>query len=105
MSGEEGIVDARDHIDDGVADAENVDTLPGHACSALNCASVAPSRSHLRWQGAALNSCQPMISAAFKALGDLLSPEFRSVLFKAVGLTLVLFIAVLVGGRSDHSRC
>jgi CysZ protein len=37
-----------------------------------------------------------MLSASFKALGDLLSPEFRSVLLKAVGLTLVLFIAVLV---------
>ena len=38
-----------------------------------------------------------MISAAFKALGDLLSPEFRSVLFKAIGMTLALFIAILVG--------
>jgi CysZ protein len=38
-----------------------------------------------------------MLKAAFKALGDLLSPEFRSVLFKALGLTLALFIAVLIG--------
>lgn len=38
-----------------------------------------------------------MVKAAFKALGDLLSPEFRSVLFKALGLTLALFIAVLIG--------
>ena len=38
-----------------------------------------------------------MISAAFKALGDLLSREFHSILFKAIGLTLALFIAVLVG--------
>jgi CysZ protein len=37
-----------------------------------------------------------MISAAFKALGDLLSSEFRSVLFKAVAMTLALFIAILV---------
>jgi CysZ protein len=37
-----------------------------------------------------------MLSASFKALGDLLSPEFSSVLLKAVGLTLVLFNAVLV---------
>jgi CysZ protein len=37
-----------------------------------------------------------MITASFKALGDLLSPEFHSVLLKAVGLTLVLFVAVLV---------
>jgi len=37
-----------------------------------------------------------MISAFFKALGDLLSPEFRSVLLKAIGLTLVLFIVLLV---------
>jgi len=37
-----------------------------------------------------------MISAFFKALGDLLSAEFRSVLFKAVGLTLALFVALLV---------
>jgi len=38
-----------------------------------------------------------MVKSAFKALGDLLSPEFRSVLFKALGLTLALFIAVLIG--------
>ena len=38
-----------------------------------------------------------MISAAFKALGDLLSNDFRSVLFKAIGLTLALFIAILIG--------
>ena len=38
-----------------------------------------------------------MISAAFKALGDLLSKEFRSVLFKAIGMTLALFVAILVG--------
>jgi CysZ protein len=37
-----------------------------------------------------------MISAAFKALGDLLSKEFRSVLFKAIGMTLALFVAILV---------
>lgn len=36
------------------------------------------------------------MKAAFKALGDLLSPDFRSVLVKALGLTLGLFIAVLV---------
>ena len=38
-----------------------------------------------------------MISAAFRAFGDLLSPEFRSVLFRAVGLTLALFVALLIG--------
>jgi len=37
-----------------------------------------------------------MLMAAFKALGDLLSPEFRAVLLKALGLTLALFIAVLI---------
>lgn len=38
-----------------------------------------------------------MLMAAFKALGDLFSPDFRSVLFRALGLTLALFIAVLIG--------
>lgn len=38
-----------------------------------------------------------MISAAFKALGDLLSREFHSVLLKAIGMTLALFIAILIG--------
>jgi CysZ protein len=38
-----------------------------------------------------------MLMAAFKALGDLISPEFRTVLLKALGLTLALFIAVLTG--------
>ena len=37
-----------------------------------------------------------MLTAAFKALGDLFSHEFRSVLFKALGLTIALFIAVLI---------
>ena len=37
-----------------------------------------------------------MIKSAFLAFGDLFSPEFRSVLFKALGLTIALFIGVLV---------
>lgn len=37
-----------------------------------------------------------MLTSAFRAFGDLFSSEFRSVLFKALGLTLALFIAVLV---------
>lgn len=37
-----------------------------------------------------------MFTAAIKALSDLFSPAFRSVLFKALGLTLALFIGVLV---------
>lgn len=38
-----------------------------------------------------------MFTAALKAFGDLFLPEFRTVLFKALGLTLALFIAILVG--------
>jgi CysZ protein len=38
-----------------------------------------------------------MFSAAFKALGDLLSPSFRSILWRAIGLSLVLFMAVFAG--------
>lgn len=38
-----------------------------------------------------------MVSAAFKALGDLFSAEFRGVLGKAVGLTLALFLAIAAG--------
>lgn len=38
-----------------------------------------------------------MIKAAFHAIGDVLSPEFRSILFKAIGLTLLLFVGVLAG--------
>jgi CysZ protein len=37
-----------------------------------------------------------MLKSAFRAFGDLFSPEFRSVLFRALGLTIALFIAVLV---------
>lgn len=37
-----------------------------------------------------------MLTSAFRAFGDLFSPEFRSVLLKALGLTIALFIAVLV---------
>ena len=38
-----------------------------------------------------------MVNAALKALGDVLSLEFRSVLWKALGLTLVLFFTLLAG--------
>lgn len=37
-----------------------------------------------------------MITAAFKAFSDLLSPEFRTVLLKALGLTVALFIGILI---------
>lgn len=37
-----------------------------------------------------------MIGAAFKALGDLLSGEFRAILLKAIGLTLALFVGLMV---------
>ncbi|MGE0212933.1 MAG: sulfate transporter family protein [Parvibaculaceae bacterium] len=38
-----------------------------------------------------------MIPAAFRAFSDVLSPAFRTVLLKAVGLSLVLFVAVFLG--------
>lgn len=38
-----------------------------------------------------------MIKAAFAALADVLSPDFRSVLFKAIGLALALLVAVVAG--------
>ncbi len=36
-----------------------------------------------------------MISAALKALSDVLSPGFRAILWKALGLTILLFIVLL----------
>ncbi len=38
-----------------------------------------------------------MLSAAIRAFEDVMSPKFRSVLWKSIGLTIVLFIAILVG--------
>ncbi len=38
-----------------------------------------------------------MIKSAFTALGDVLSPDFRSVLVKAIGLAIALLIAVIAG--------
>jgi CysZ protein len=38
-----------------------------------------------------------MFSATLKALGDVISRDFRNVLFKAVGMTFALFVAILVG--------
>ena len=38
-----------------------------------------------------------MIKAAFRALGDVTSPEFRSILWKAIGLALLLFVLILAG--------
>lgn len=37
-----------------------------------------------------------MLSAAFRALGDLTSPDFRSILFRAVGLAIALFTAIFL---------
>lgn len=37
-----------------------------------------------------------MLTAAFRALGDLASPEFRAILLKAVGLAIALFIAIFL---------
>jgi CysZ protein len=37
-----------------------------------------------------------MIKAAFKALGDVTSAEFRAVLWKSIGLSLLLFICILL---------
>ena len=38
-----------------------------------------------------------MFAALIKTLNDLTSPEFRGVLLKSIGLTLILFVCVLVG--------
>jgi CysZ protein len=38
-----------------------------------------------------------MIKASFTALADVLAPDFRSVLFKAIGLAILLLIAVIAG--------
>ena len=38
-----------------------------------------------------------MFKAIFSAINDVTSPEFRSVLWKSIGLTIILFIAILVG--------
>ncbi len=37
-----------------------------------------------------------MLSAAFKALNDVFSPGFRAILWKALGLTIALFIALII---------
>jgi CysZ protein len=37
-----------------------------------------------------------MIKAAFKALGDVTSPEFRTVLWKSIGLSLLLFMGLFL---------
>lgn len=37
-----------------------------------------------------------MLKATFRALADLISPDFRTVLFKALGMTIALFIAILI---------
>jgi CysZ protein len=41
-----------------------------------------------------------MIKAAFKALGDVTSAEFRVVLWKSIGLSLLLFVGVLLAVQS-----
>ena len=37
-----------------------------------------------------------MLKAMFKALGDVVSPELRSILFKAIAMTAALFVAILI---------
>lgn len=46
-------------------------------------------------QAAMLNSAS-MIKAAYRALGDITSPEFRSILWKAIGLSLLMFIGLFM---------
>jgi CysZ protein len=46
-------------------------------------------------QAGMLNSCC-MIKAAYRALGDLTSVEFRSILWKAIGFTLLMFVGVFL---------
>lgn len=43
---------------------------------------------------AGMPSYRSMIKAAYRALGDLTSPEFRSILWKAIGLSLLMFIGL-----------
>lgn len=38
-----------------------------------------------------------MILAAIRALEDVISPKFRSVLWKSVGLTILLFVGIFIG--------
>ena len=38
-----------------------------------------------------------MFKAFFKAINDVTSPEFRNVLWKSIGLTIALFVGILVG--------
>jgi CysZ protein len=45
-----------------------------------------------------------MIVAAFKALGDLVSPPFRAVLAKAIGLTLGLFFVAFLAAEFAIDR-
>lgn len=52
-----------------------------------------PSGDGLQKQVARLNWGR-MIKAAFKALGDVTSPEFRAVLWKSIGLSLLLFVGL-----------
>jgi CysZ protein len=42
-------------------------------------------------------SYPPMITAAYRALGDLTSKDFRSILWKAIGLSLLMFVLVFTG--------
>jgi CysZ protein len=49
----------------------------------------------LQKQARMLN-CLAMIKAAYRALGDLTSPEFRSILWKAVGLSLLMFVGLFL---------
>jgi CysZ protein len=39
-------------------------------------------------------SYRHMIKAAYRALGDLTSPELRSILWKAIGLTFLMFVGI-----------
>jgi CysZ protein len=45
---------------------------------------------------ATMLSYRSMIKAAYRALGDLTSPDFRSILWKAIGFTLLLFVGVFM---------
>src|SRR5437762_13903713 len=95
----EGFLDARKDIDDGIADGEYIESRLGHdfLWKAGSKGKRRPYRIGLALASRGHYLIGAMINAAFSALSDVLSPDFRSVLFKAVGLAVALLIAVIAG--------
>jgi len=82
-----------EHVDNCIADAKNIDDRVGHVHLGSRLCEDATSRVRLHVQ--VFGNQVAMLNAASKAMGDMVSSELRTIMFRTLILTLVLFAVVI----------